>query len=294
MDKMLNKTKVLVTEKTKDLGVEITRAFTSKPHSIQNKIIYAVTAVTIIYFIVMDILVYLHIQSRPVRTKDPEPYHGDYDYFRLLSMKAIMEDQLSAHIVAPTSEYFVAGTHIDQWPGMSATVVSVFGAFISIFAAKLLTMESLLVKRIAIVIFLFRVWLDGVDGVVFRMQHLTGADRHTQQSARLSSGWAIDFFCDLFASLMFVWAVYHVVKQNAPKYSTNQVIGLLPTAYPCQQSIIVVNSPRSSSPSLGMYNCTANFYSSVILNRFLMASSPTYGQWSFSPLTRLLHSTIKP
>ena len=199
MDKMLNKTKVLVTEKTKDLGVEITRAFTSKPHSIQNKIIYAVTAVTIIYFIVMDILVYLHIQNRSVRTKDPKPDNGDYEYFRGLSTKALMEDPFVAHIANPTCEYCVASTSIGTWPGISATDISVFGAIIAISAAKLICMESMLARRVAVAIFFFRMWLDGLDGVVFRMQHLSGADRHIQQSARHTTGWAIDFFCDLFS-----------------------------------------------------------------------------------------------
>ena len=66
-------------------------------HSLQNKIIYAVTAVTTIYFIVIDILVYLHIQNRSVRTKDPKPDNGDYEYFRGLSTKALMEDPFVAH-----------------------------------------------------------------------------------------------------------------------------------------------------------------------------------------------------
>ena len=252
MDKMLNKTKVLVTEKTKDLGVEISKAFSStQQYSLQNKIVYVSTALVVIYFAAMDFLTYLHMQSMPVRTEDPPPFDGGFDYFKMVSIKGMMEDQLSCHINWPLCELFESATHLSQAPGITANGVSIFGAIISIPAAKLLSMDSLLAKRIAIVIFMFRLWLDGVDGVVFRMQHFTGAKQHTQLSIRHTTGWLIDFLCDLFAALMFLVGVYNTMKSSLSKYSTGQVIGILPISVPCQQIQSTTHSPRSSSPTLG-------------------------------------------
>lgn len=259
MDKMLHKTKDLVQtnviDKTKDLGVEITRALAhTQQYSLQNKIVYACTAVVILYFAAMDFLTYLHMQNWPVRTKDPEPFNNGFDYFAMLSVKGMMEDQLSCHINWPTCEWFELGTHFSQAPLVTANRVSIFGALIAIPAAKLLSMESLLAKRIAIVIFMFRLWIDGLDGVVFRMQHLSGADQHTQQSVRHTSGWLVDFFCDLFAALMFLWGMYQTMKQTAPKYSTNQMLGLLPVSLSCQPHVAsTVSSPRPSSPNFGLF-----------------------------------------
>lgn len=263
MDNVLTKTKVLVQanviEKTKDLGVEITRAFThTQQYSLQNKIVYTVTIIVVVYFAAMDFLTYLHMQNIPVRRKDPEPFTGGFDYFSMLSVKGMMEDQLSCHINWPTCELFELHTHFSQSPGITANRVSLFGAFIAIPAAKLLSMESLLAKRVAVVIFMFRLWIDGLDGVVFRMQHLSGAEKHTQQSVRHSTGWLVDFFCDLFAALMFLWGCWQTMKQTAPRYSTNQIIGILPFSVPCQTNQHSgTSSPRPSSPNLGAWSYSA-------------------------------------
>lgn len=241
-----------VIDKTKDLGMEITRALNNgQQSSLQNKAVYVFTAIIITYFAAMDFLTYLHLQSKPVRTKNPEPFQGGFDYFQMLSVKGIMEDQLSCHFIWPTCELFEIGTNFSQSPVVTATGVSVFGAILAIPAGKLMSMDSLLAKRISIILFVFRLWLDGLDGVVFRMQHLSGADKHTQLSVRHSSGWAVDFVCDLFAALMFLYGCYHTLKQNMHKYTANNVLGMLPLTCPPTSS--AASSPRPSSPNIGGY-----------------------------------------
>lgn len=257
IDQRLTKTakelKSNVIEKTRDLGLEISRALHvhSRQSSIQNKIVYALTFIIIAYFAIMDFLTYLHIQNMPVRYKDPLPLNGTFHYFRFLSVKGMMEDQLSSHLIWPTNELFEAATNFSQLPGITPNAVSVFGAILAIPAGKMLSMENLTVKRISIILFSFRLWIDGLDGVVFRMQRLSESEKHTQQSLRHTSGWLIDFLCDLFAALMFLVGFICTVKQSARKRQSHYAVtaGILPTVIcPSFRQNSESNSPRPSSP----------------------------------------------
>lgn len=257
IDTVLEKTKDLkfnVMEKTKDFRIEIKKVLTTRSSSsIQTRIVFACSIIVIVYFAIMDILTYFHIQNLPVRTKDPEPINTGFDYFKMLSIKGMMEDQLSCHINWPTCEWFEQVTHISQLKFVTPNRVSILGAIIAIPAGKLLAAESLLAKRIAILIFTFRLWIDGLDGIVFRMQKFSGAKQHTQLSVRHSSGWWMDFFCDSFAALTFLYGTYFTIKQNMPSNGPSNLFGYLPLNHCPPKHIVGSSSPRPSSPNLGEY-----------------------------------------
>ncbi|XP_067929483.1 ceramide phosphoethanolamine synthase-like [Watersipora subatra] len=238
--KLFNKATTIFKERSK----EVNNAVGNHKYSVQNVIVYGVTALVAIYFVIMDLLTYIHIQRREVRTADPPPYRDGFHYFRMLSIKGAMEDHLSCHINWPLAELFEASTNFSQQRGISPNVVSVFGALIAIPAAKLLSTDNMLAKRVGIVIFMIRLWIDSVDGVVYRMQHLAGAEKHVQQSIRHSSGWLVDFFCDLFAALMFLFGAYQTMKQNLSKNSGQAPITL---HFHCYKHRSPVSSPRLSS-----------------------------------------------
>ena len=271
IDTVLEKTKDLksnVIERTKDFRIEITKALhTRSSSSVQTKIVYACITIIIVYFAIMDILTYFHIQNIPVRTADPPPFGAGFDYFKMLSVKGMMEDQLSCHLNWPTCELFEQATNISQSKFITPNRVSIFGAIIAIPAAKLLSMESLLAKRIAILLFVFRLWIDGLDGVVFRMQKFTGANQHTQQSVRHSGGWWVDFVCDLLAALAFLYGTYFTVKQHMPTNAQNNIFGYLPLTHCPPRHIVGSSSPRPSSPSMGKSSHSAlwriNFFATV-------------------------------
>lgn len=248
MDSVFNKTKELKTnvlEKTKDLMEELPRKLDITHTSWQNRFVYAATFVLIVYFAVMDLLTYIHIQRMPVRRKDPEAVTDSFNYFKMLSVKGMMEDQLSCHFNWPTCELFESATHISNgYPVVTANSVSVFGALVAIPAAKLLTMESLTWKRVAILIFVFRLWIDGLDGIVFRMQNLAPAQKHTQLSVRHSSGWFVDTICDFFAAFMFMYGGYRTIKQKGPPVHQAVVLPLSS----CSQ---LTSTSRPNSPTFG-------------------------------------------
>ena len=253
MDSVLSKTKELksnMIEKTKDLMEEIPRKLDMKHTSWQNRFVYATTFILIVYFAVMDVLTYFHIQSLPVRRKDPEALTGSFNYFKMLSIKGMMEDQLSCHFNWPTCELFEAATHLSNgYPVVTANSVSVFGAIIAIPAAKLLTLESMTWKRLAILVFVFRLWIDGLDGIVFRMQNLSPALKHTQLPVRHSSGWLGDTMCDFFAAFMFMYGGYRTLRQKGVPAQPAVVLPL--TTCPLTTCPPTASLSHPSSPTFG-------------------------------------------
>lgn len=200
-----------------------------KSPAFQDRVVYLSTAIILIYFAIMDIATYFHMQSIPIQRAAPEPVSGGFDYFAMLSIKGMMEDQLSCHILWPTCEYFEQITHFSgRFLFIKPNMISIFGAIISVPAAILLCKESLTYKRIAVLIFVFRLGLDGLDGVVFRMQNLDKAHQHTQLSIRHSFGWSVDAVCDCFAALCFLYGVYWTINQRSYKNRGGRTYMLLP------------------------------------------------------------------
>ena len=138
--------------------------------------------------------------------------------------------------------------HISRgYPVITPNHVSLFGMFLAFPAARLTYASSLTVRRIGIGLFVVRLWIDGIDGIVFRMQKLMGADKHTQQSIRLSSGWWVDFVCDYVSGILFVYAIYAYLRNNLSKLQ--QVSGLPITTCP------PAGFPsKTQSPGFGKYS----------------------------------------
>jgi len=159
-----------------------------------------------------------------------------------------MEDHLSCHLLWPMGELTEQYLHISRgYPVITPNHVSLFGMFLAFPAARLTYASSLTVRRIGIGLFVVRLWIDGIDGIVFRMQKLMGADKHTQQSIRLSSGWWVDFVCDYVSGILFVYAIYAYLRNNLSKLQ--QVSGLPITTCP------PAGFPsKTQSPGFGKYS----------------------------------------
>ncbi|CAG7729963.1 unnamed protein product [Allacma fusca] len=102
----------------------------------------------------------------------------------------------------PTVFYFV-----------SANSISVSHVLVAAVAAKLIAHDSLCVRRLGVVLFEVRNFLDAFDGTVARTR------RSGQPSVSNSMGWYMDGICDGFGTLFlllacFVYLRNHPIKKN--------------------------------------------------------------------------------
>ncbi|XP_060075221.1 ceramide phosphoethanolamine synthase-like [Ylistrum balloti] len=171
--------------------------------------------ILVFYFLVMDILVFNSLQKM---TLMEPPNKGGYSPLRPLSVKLLMMDHMSHYIFNPIAELVVA---IFEPTGVyhivTPNVISITGLVLGFVSAKFVSMESLQYRRIGIIIFQYRMWLDVLDGVVFR--HTSGDPVY--KSHRSSLGFFIDIDCDIlsgvalaFGCLFYLWKYPPVIESR--------------------------------------------------------------------------------
>lgn len=191
----------------------------------ESRVYVAALAIAWLYFLSMDVAQYVRIRQSPVRGASSgsasAPAGGDeFSIFGDVAVKAIMEDHLTAYGVWPLAVHFELATGFSQMGRLvTPNAVSFTGAAVAVLAARLVASSSVAVRRAGVGVFLFRLWLDALDGVVFRRQHFVGMQAHHQMSVRGSSGYFVDAFCDFFTGICVLVAFYvFLVREPRPRH----------------------------------------------------------------------------
>lgn len=181
-------------------------------------VFYIVVIVLSIYFLVMDIILYVTLKNTVLGQKKD----GMYSPFKPLTVKLLMTDPFDHWIVSPLSEYF------DELTGFSSVfyfitpnMISVFHMFLTIAAGKLVTSPSLHTRRIAVLLYQLHDFLDGLDGVVYRARV---GKVHFQRSNRSSIGYVVDGLCDTVGGTALCIGLAVYLCRNLPKRQHNNVL----------------------------------------------------------------------
>lgn len=97
-------------------------------------------------------------------------------------------------------------------------MISFTGLLCAFIAAKLVTVDSFAIHRVAVVVFQVRTFMDALDGTVAR-SHL-GLKQH--MSLRSTSGFMVDAFCDTIGFTAFTVGCYLYLRRNLPKQRQTQ------------------------------------------------------------------------
>lgn len=193
----------------------------------KNVLICLGTVITVFY-IIMDIVLYAVLQDTVLSVPQTLPSHA-YSPFYPLTVKLIMTDPTSHYVIKPTSEIF------DQVTGFStvfffitANMISFSHVVIALIAGKFIASECIRDRRFGLLLFEFRTWLDGLDGVVFRSR----AKESTYHSHRNSSGYYIDVVCDTvggfalsFGVLFYLFKYFDKKVVDVPLWTKNGTNG---------------------------------------------------------------------
>ncbi|KAJ8298142.1 hypothetical protein KUTeg_024673 [Tegillarca granosa] len=129
----------------------------------------------------------------------------NFRFFHPMSIKFLMNDHVSHYVNGPTNYWFNEITHFSEvFSFITPNVITVVHLCVGFTAAKFISSDCLQTRRIGVLLYEVRSWLDGFDGTVFRAQ---SGDR-VYQSKRKTFGHVFDTFCDSISGTLLCIAIW--------------------------------------------------------------------------------------
>lgn len=156
----------------------------------------------LLYIFIMDIILYCSLENT---TLIDQKHEGSYSPFHPLSTKLLMSDPIQHYVINPTSEFFDEITKFSKiFYFISPNMISFTHLSMSLIAAKFVSSDNLKTRRLGVLLYQFRTWLDSLDGVVFRSHK---NQQHEYKSHHDSWGFFIDAGSDITGAVIFSFGV---------------------------------------------------------------------------------------
>lgn len=204
------------------------------PSSQISKILLALLLIVLIFYIFMDINLYLRIQNYPIDRFTGEnitsKYNGSWigcDISPLcdVTVKGLLLDHTNHYLFSPLATIADLIFEISQTPWITPNKISTFHVFVALLSAKCVASDTLSVRRVGVVLFQVRTFLDDLDGHVARVRkHVKG-----ERSEIGTSGYYIDGICDFFGCVALMAGVFVFLKNNPPRRGYLQLHAILPS-----------------------------------------------------------------
>lgn len=194
---------------------------------LDTQIFVVLGIICLLYFVWMDVGLYYNLNSSPENLLVTQNYRkledsssnksqpkDDYYFnpYNPLSVKLLAMDHINHYIHYPLSWWLDANfLHIsDLCPFITPDMISYSHVFVAAFGAKLITSESLVVRRLGIMIFEVRTFLDSYDGFVARKRS------HNMAMVQVSGNWGyyLDGICDFFGTVFFMLALLTLLRRS--------------------------------------------------------------------------------
>lgn len=220
--------------------------------SCSGKVLFIVILSCVLaFFVAMDTHLYFTLQSTSLVKQDP-PVPGFFSPFRPLSVKLLMTDPVNHYIIGPAAEYFDEITHFSKvFYFITPNMISITHVTVSLISAKLVSSEHLSTRRIAVLMYLFRSWLDDLDGVVYR------SHTHTKGmyiSNHNTFGYYVDIYSDIIGGIfLMIGILFSLWKVLLPANGGNYT-SLPVTKTDSGQASPVPNSSPNKKTSFNILN----------------------------------------
>lgn len=176
----------------------------------------------------MDILLYISIQDS---TFTDQTRGESYSVFHPLSAKLVMSDHTNHYFMVPTTEYFDELTRFSKvFFFITPNMVTILHFILALVAAKFASSENLRDRRIGVLIYEFRIWLDSLDGVIYRSH----ANDPVYKSNKSTLGYYMDTTLDVLGGFAFNIGILFYLFKCAPLVSKAQEY-ILPC---CKQALM--------------------------------------------------------
>lgn len=193
------------------------------PSSRVSKVLLAILVLILLFFVFMDVNLYFRIQDYPIERGTGENFTINYcdvswincDISPLcdVTVKALLLDHINHYLFAPLATIVDKVTKISQIEWITPNSISFFHVFVAIVSAKCISTDSLAYRRIGVVFFEFRTFLDDMDGHVARARKNIKGER----SEIGTSGYYIDGLCDALGCVALLIGTFIFLKNNPPR-----------------------------------------------------------------------------
>ncbi|XP_060066725.1 ceramide phosphoethanolamine synthase-like [Ylistrum balloti] len=172
----------------------------------ERSLLLMTSLLLLMYFFIMDIVLYMTLQSTKLVDQEKT---STYSPFHPLSVKLLMTAPTNHYVISLTTEYFDEYTQLSKiFYFITPNMISATHLALGFLSGKFVASESLRRRRIGVLIFELRLWLDVYDGVVYRSHK----GFHGYRSNRRNLGFVVDTVCDTtsgialcFGVLFFLW-----------------------------------------------------------------------------------------
>lgn len=182
----------------------------------------------------MDVNLYMRVQKYPIDRGNGENTTISYNDVSWVgcdisplcdvTVKAVLLDHTNLYLFAPLVTISDKILKISEIQWITPNSISFFHVFVAILSAKCISTDSLVYRRIGVVLFEFRTFLDDMDGHVARARKNIKGER----SEIGTSGYYIDGLCDAMGCAALIIGVFVFLKNNPPRRGYVQ----LPTISP--------------------------------------------------------------
>nr|XP_027204267.1 ceramide phosphoethanolamine synthase-like [Dermatophagoides pteronyssinus] len=126
-----------------------------------------------------------------------------------------MIDHVNLYVFHPLTVIFIEYTRLPYiFPWITANHISYMGVIFALIAARLILSDSLFIRRIGVLAFFGRQFMDDLDGYIARCR--LGIDAKKQVSVTNSSGYIVDGICDGIGVVIFWYAAFCYAYQRQP------------------------------------------------------------------------------
>ncbi|CAK9302395.1 unnamed protein product [Gordionus sp. m RMFG-2023] len=191
-------------------------------HSCENRYFIAFGFIFLTYFFWMDLMLYYHLQNRKpglqINASQKAPHF--YTPFSDMTMKLIMCDSPNHYIWTPLAQLSVDVLHLTKlFPGLTANMITFAHFCVAIIAAKFISYDRLCMRRIGVLLFEFRTFLDALDGVIARERK---NKRYLMESEHGTWGYIWDGSADIFGSLILMLAAFNYLYNKFHRISIHE------------------------------------------------------------------------
>lgn len=304
------------------------------PSSQISKILLTLLFLLIIFYIYMDVNLYLRIQNYPVdrnlyfNTSNPSTTHlpgqgpllsplpssvvavpstasssasaisvatptrhsyeedtwvsCDINPLCHVTVKAMLLDHTNLYLFAPMATIFDNIVGFSKSNFITPNMISFFHVFVAIAAGRMVASDSLGYRRIGVVLFQFRTFLDDLDGHVARMKKNVRGERSEIGTA----GYYIDGICDGLGCIALMIGVFVFLKNNPPRRGYAQLQAIIPVSDPKQPDTGVVYKVKVTTKKVAKkVLCFTGqlLFSSTAWNRYIALYQDMLERQNISP-----------
>ncbi|KAL5012303.1 hypothetical protein ScPMuIL_010854 [Solemya velum] len=166
-----------------------------------------------VYFVMMDMTQYFTLQTQKL-LEDTNTASG-YSPFSPMSIKLLLTNYVEHYLTTPTVEYFDRITKFSKiFYFITPNMITLSHFLLALVATRMAYSDFLYYRRVAVVLFYIRSWLDALDGVVYRSHK----GEHIYTSNKNEWGYLVDALADTAGGVFFCTGMWwHLTKTVKPK-----------------------------------------------------------------------------